>query len=136
MNEAGTNLYHRKELRQKLRNNATPAERILWWYLQKRKFHDLKWRRQVSIGNYIVDFYCFKKRAAIEIDGDTHFTDEAIEYDKKRTTFLEKNGIRVIRFTNPEIKKHTDECLERLEEFLFHTPSNSPYKGEDISHSS
>lgn len=77
----------------------------------------LKWRRQVSIENYIVDFYCFENKVAIEIDGDTHFEGKAIIYDKKRTEFLEQQGVRVIRFTNPEVREATDFCLEKLRLF-------------------
>ena len=77
-----------KQLRQSLRNGSTPSERKLWNVLKHGNLDGYKFRRQHSVGRYVVDFYCPTKRLAIELDGDSHFTDEAIEYDRERTIFL------------------------------------------------
>lgn len=55
----------------------------------------VKIMRQRVIGNYIADFYCASKKLVIEMDGDSHYTDEAREYDRERTAFFESLGIRV-----------------------------------------
>ena len=79
-----------KEKRRYLRTNQTKPELILWDKLKSKQL-GFKFRRQYSIGEYIVDFYCSEKKLVIEIDGDSHFTDEAIKYDKIRTDFFENN---------------------------------------------
>ncbi|MBU3982046.1 MAG: DUF559 domain-containing protein, partial [Proteobacteria bacterium] len=74
--------------RKGLRNNATPAEIKLWGMLQHSNLGGYKFRRQHSVGSYILDFYCPFEKLAIELDGDTHFTDEAIAHDMKRTSMI------------------------------------------------
>jgi very-short-patch-repair endonuclease len=70
-----------------LRKNSTGAEVRLWYYLKNRQFCDLKFRRQVAVEPYIVDFVCFEKKFIIELDGGQHV--ENVEYDAYRTKFLE-----------------------------------------------
>jgi very-short-patch-repair endonuclease len=72
------------EIRKNLRSNGTEAEALLWRCLQKNKLKGRKFRRQHSIGNYVVDFYCAKEDLVIELDGAHHFTDEGREYDMIR----------------------------------------------------
>tara|TARA_R100000306_G_scaffold25794_1_gene29728 strand:+ start:2383 stop:2748 length:366 start_codon:yes stop_codon:yes gene_type:complete len=96
-------IHNREELRafrKDLRNNLTSAEAFLWKYLQKRKLDGRKFRRQQSIGNYIVDFYCPSENLIIELDGEVHNNLLAEEKDLKRTQFLESLGYKVIRFKN------------------------------------
>jgi very-short-patch-repair endonuclease len=101
--------------RKRLRNNGTPAEAYFWLFLKKRQVEGRKFRRQFSVGKYIVDFYCPSERLAIELDGQHHFTDpEAVTYDQKRTLYLQNQGITVIRFSNSEIFQHTDVVLELI----------------------
>ncbi|MBS1514503.1 MAG: endonuclease domain-containing protein [Bacteroidetes bacterium] len=103
-----------KEKRQALRNNATLSEKILWSKLKKGNPFNLKFRRQYSIGNYIVDFYCPELKLAIEIDGDSHFQEGADKKDFTRTNFLEREGINLIRFTNNDVKKNLQQVLEEI----------------------
>lgn len=103
-----------KEKRQALRNNATLSEKILWSKLKKGNPFNLKFRRQYSIGNYIVDFYCPELKLAIEIDGDSHFEEGAEKKDFSRTAYLEKEGINLIRFTNNDVKKNLLQVLEEI----------------------
>lgn len=85
-----------------------------------------KFRRQHSVGRYILDFYCPSQRLAIELDGDSHFTEEAIEYDRERTVFLNALNIRVLRFLTTDVHKNLDAVYERiLEELKTTTPSPS-----------
>jgi len=96
------------ERARELRKNMTSAEKELWYHYLR--YHRLTFHRQKIIENYIVDFYCSKALLVIEIDGDSHFTSEAIEYDSNRTAILEAYGIQVIRFTNYEVIN----CFERV----------------------
>lgn len=87
------------------------SEIILWSYLKRKQLNGYKFRRQYSIGNYVVDFYCPKLKLVIEIDGDSHFTLDAIKYDNTRTNFIKSVGIRIIRFTNLDIKYNIEQVL-------------------------
>ena len=89
-----------KTFRRQLRNELTPAEAKLWDYLKAKKLEGRKFRRQHSVGPFILDFYCPSERLAIELDGQPHFTEEAAEYDREREIFLAFYGIRVLRFEN------------------------------------
>jgi very-short-patch-repair endonuclease len=110
-------LHNRKELmnrRKELRNNATLAERFLWLHLRHSQFEGRKFRRQHSIGQYVVDFYCPEERLAVELDGLGHFTESGLEYDKKRTEYIEDKQITVIRFENQEVLYNMDGVLEEI----------------------
>ena len=100
------------------------AEAVLWQYLRSRKIHGKKFRRQYGILGYTLDFYCTDVRLAIEIDGDTHQTDNEIAHDRKREQFLHGIGIRVLRFTNDEVYEDLERVLETIERNT--TPTSSP----------
>ena|SRR5438477_9021652 len=105
-----------KRSAQRLRRDPTPAERKLWFeYLR-----DLpeKFTRQKPLGNYIADFYCAAKMLVIELDGDSHFTSPAQAYDRRRTDALEAQGVRIVRFTNPEVMQQFEAVCERINEAL------------------
>ncbi|WP_313113999.1 endonuclease domain-containing protein [Aequorivita sediminis] len=89
-----------RTFRRRLRNNATPAEAFLWKYLQRSQLEGRKFRRQHSIQNYIMDFYCASEGLIIELDGQVHINPKAEEYDRKRDTFLEDMGFIVLRYEN------------------------------------
>jgi len=103
------------ERRKILRKNQTKEEIILWDSLKDKKLGS-KFRRQHSMGPYILDFYCTNKKLAIELDGNQH--KDAIEYDKERENFLNDKGITVIRFWNNEIFKNINKVLEKINKFL------------------
>lgn len=105
-------LYNR---RKELRNNSTQEEILLWSRLKNSQLGS-KFRRQHSIGGYIVDFYCPSKNLVIEIDGLQHFTKQNKEYDELRTKFLEGLDIKVIRFNNTEINKNLNLVIEKIKE--------------------
>ena len=87
---------------QKLRREATKEERRLWYeYLSQ---YPVRFRRQVVISRYIVDFYCSSAKLAIELDGGQHFEDLALIKDNERTEWLNKNGVLVLRFLNSDVK--------------------------------
>lgn len=96
--------------RKDLRNNSTPQEILLWTRL-KNSALGFKFRRQHSIGGYIVDFYCPEKKVVIEIDGSQHDQKENIELDKIRTKFFEGLDIKVLRFKNSEVATDTEKVV-------------------------
>ena len=102
-----------KNIRIKLRNQATPAERLLWQLLKSSK-SGYKFRRQHSLGNFVVDFYCAKEKLAVELDGDVHYSDEATQKDKDRTKYLNENGIRVVRFDNDAVMHRAEAIVEKI----------------------
>jgi len=114
-----------KYYRRILRNEPTPFEMKVWSFLKNKQL-DVKFRRQHSIENYIVDFYCSEKKIAVEIDGDSHFSEVAIEYDKKRSDILKKHDICVIRFTNREVVENIEWVVEEIKKAVATTPTSSP----------
>lgn len=74
----------------------------------------MKFRRQYSIGNFIIDFYCPEIKLAVEIDGATHGTPEELRYDAKRQKYLENLGIKVKRYTNTDVKENISGVLYDL----------------------
>jgi very-short-patch-repair endonuclease len=102
--------------RKELRKNQTEPEKILWQYLRNRQLNGYKFFRQYGIGEYIADFYSSQLKLVIEIDGDSHFTDEAVEYDKIRTQFFNSLGIEVIRFTNENVIRNIEGVIYRISE--------------------
>lgn len=101
-----------KKRAQELRSNMTDAEIILWSKLKGRQIKNAQFYRQKPIGNYIADFYCAKYKIVIELDGSQHYTDEGLEYDSERDTYLKFMGLKVLRFTNIQIMKELNSVLE------------------------
>ena len=98
-----------------LRKDMTKEERKLWYTFLR--YLPWKFVRQKVIGRYIADFYCAEKKLVIELDGSQHYLDEQEKYDVERTSFMENQGIRVIRFTNYEIAKEYKHVKEAI---LYH----------------
>ena len=103
-----------KSLRKTLRNNPTPAESALWEQLRAGRLNGSRWRRQYSIGNYILDFYCPKSHLCVELDGKEHFTMQGDTTDYDRTEFLKSQGVTVIRFENREIWEDINRVLAAI----------------------
>ncbi|HET8858764.1 endonuclease domain-containing protein [Marivirga sp.] len=103
-----------KEYRKRLRNNGTPAEAFLWNYLKAKQLKGRKFRRQFSVGNYILDFYCPAEKLCIELDGADHFTSAGYQNDEERTNYLNHLGIKVIRFENKTVFDATESVLETI----------------------
>jgi very-short-patch-repair endonuclease len=89
-----------------LRDNMTLAEKKLWYEFLRN--HEYIFLRQKPIDNYIVDFFCPKLKLVIEIDGETHITEEDKKYDEKRTRILEKYGLKILRFWNDDVLNGVD----------------------------
>jgi very-short-patch-repair endonuclease len=110
------NRVYLKDKRRFLRNNLTPAEAKLWKLIQNGKLDGLKFRRQHSLGNYIVDFYCPQYLLAVELDGQIHFNPVNEDRDIKRTEYINSLGIRVLRFENKEVFERTELVLEKIKQ--------------------
>ena len=96
----------------KLRREIPDAEQVMWAILRNRRFCGYKFRRQHPVKPYVLDFYCHQVKLAIELDGGQHTEDAARCYDGRRTTFLEKQGIKVLRFWNHEVLEDIEAVLE------------------------
>jgi very-short-patch-repair endonuclease len=107
-----------------LRKNMTETEKILWSYLRKNQLRGMHFRRQHPYGIYILDFYCFEKDIVIEIDGMIHL--KRHEYDNERTEYLESSGLKVIRFTNDDIKERIEWVIAKINSFISDAPSQLP----------
>ncbi len=103
-----------KQFRKYLRQNLTPAEAKMWTYLKNSQLDGRKFRRQHSVARYILDFYCPAERLAIELDGEGHFNEIALEYDNRRDTYMAEVGIKVIRFENKQIFEQYDYVMLRI----------------------
>ena len=110
------NLLYLKSFRRELRNDLTPAEARLWVSLKGRQLEGRKFRRQHSIGPYILDFYCPSEYLAVELDGDLHYSAAAEFYDEERTLFCNYYGVKVIRFENQWVYTQPESVLESIRE--------------------
>ncbi len=116
-----------KAVARKLRKQSTDAERKLWRHLRAHRMAGYKFKRQVVIEPYIVDFACLEARLIVEADGGQHL--EQVEDDLKRSEFLESLGYKVLRFWNDEILCSIDIVLERIHGYLIEAPSPQPSPG-------
>ena len=113
--DAYHNLPQKKEDRGTLRNALTPAEATLWKSLKGGQLAGRKFRRQHSVGAYILDFYCPEERIAVELDGAGHYTTTGNLHDTARTACLNTLGIQVIRFENKLIWSDLTSVLHTIE---------------------
>src|SRR3989344_2409125 len=112
----------------KLRKEMTEAEKTLWYILQSKNLRGLKFRRQESIGQYIVDFVCFSKKLVIELDGGQH-AEVSQHRDIIRDSWLKSQGFKVIRFWNNEVLNNRDGVVEEIIKYLSPSPISPPIKG-------
>lgn len=112
----GMRLYNCKQLykrRKRLRNQSTSAEIQLWHYLKYSQL-GVKFRRQHSVGPYILDFYCPSRKLAVELDGSAHDHEQAFKYDFKRTKYLEQQGIVILIFENRAIFENIQGVVDMI----------------------
>ena len=98
---------------QKLRKNMTKEERRLWYeYLHD---YPCRFRRQVTFGNYIVDFYCAAAKLAVELDGSQHCEPSELLYDERRTAYLNSLGIYVLRISNLDVLRNLCGVCQQID---------------------
>lgn len=121
------------EMRRYLRSNGTSAEASMWLMLKARQMEGVKFRRQFSVGPYILDFYAPELRLCIELDGASHFTYNGVESDSIRSEYLTRHhDIHILRFENELLFKNTEwvmatirETIQARRETLARTPPPS-----------
>ena len=114
---AKSNPKSQKEMRKRLRNQLTPEEALLWNVLKNRQVSGLKFRRQHGMGAYVMDFYCPSIKLCIELDGEAHRSEDANDYDDKRTLFFKENGITVMRFENCIVRNDMQAIINAIVAF-------------------
>jgi very-short-patch-repair endonuclease len=107
-----------------LRLNPTEPETRLWAAISARKVSGIRFNRQFPIGPFICDFVSRSAKLVIEVDGDTHA--HSAEYDRTRTSFLEDEGYRVLRFWNNDVMENLEGVVKRIEQELGNRPSPNP----------
>lgn len=95
-----------------LRQTQTGAEAILWDRFRGRRFRGLKFKRQIPVLSYTVDFLCFERKLVVEIDGRHH--DWFAVYDANRTAEIESQGFAVLRVTNQDVLNDIDRVIESI----------------------
>jgi very-short-patch-repair endonuclease len=105
-----------KPIAREKRKQPTEAENLLWQHLHNNKIPGFKFRRQHSIGQFIVDFYCAKARLVIEVDGLIHQYQG--EEDTIRQEYLESLGLKVLHFPNDAVLNEPDNIIKQIKEFL------------------
>jgi very-short-patch-repair endonuclease len=103
-----------KDRRRDLRRDQTFPEKTLWSQIRRGSILGIRFQRQYSAGPFILDFYAPAVRLAIEVDGETHLGDEAERYDARRTAYLEKWGIHVLRFSNDAVLGRCEEVIVQI----------------------
>ena len=96
-----------------LRKQMTKEEAKLWFQflrLYRPRFH-----RQYVIGDYIADFYCHQAKLVVELDGSQHCTPEKMEYDQKRTEYLQSQGLTVMRLSNLDVMRQFQSVCEAID---------------------
>ena len=115
-----------------MRSEQTDAERRLWQIVRAHRFAGYKFRRQVPIDFYIADFVCFARRLIIEVDGGQH---DGSPGDKRRDTYLQQQGFRVLRIWNNDVFEN-EEGVARLILAALRSPplpNPSPAGGEGLN---
>jgi very-short-patch-repair endonuclease len=110
-----------------LRHQSSDAESVLWRHLRARRLLGYKFRRQVVMEPYIVDFVCLEAGLIIEADGGQH--SNQVTYDTRRTAVLGGMGYRVMRFWNHEVLGELQSVLEQIRTALIEAPSPQPSPG-------
>lgn len=121
---------HLLENARELRKKQTEAEELLWQLLRNRQLNNLKFRRQhpLKVG-FVLDFFCDEVKLGIEIDGDYHTEKGQQEYDAERTKVINEYGIRIIRFTNEQVLRNTEDVLKNIVENAIPTSPNGEGPG-------
>ena len=97
-----------------LRKEQTEAEKKLWGYLRGRRLNGYKFVRQEPIGPFIADFLCRERKLVVEVDGATHSEIHEVEYDERRTIYLNTKGFRVLRVQNDDVFRIRDDVLDMI----------------------
>ncbi len=118
-----------KDRRRDLRQRSTETERILWERIRNNKLGQ-RFKRQYSVRGYVMDFYCPRKKLAIELLGSVHLTADSKKYDKYRKEYLENFEIKIIEIWNDEIKYNLGKVIDRISDNIAARPLSLRRRGE------
>ncbi len=122
------NLKNLKARRRMLRRQPIPSEARLWMLLRNRQFRGLKFRRQHSIGRFIVDFYCPALRLVVEVDGESHYRIGRDWRDTSRDAWIENQGITIIRFSSQDVMHNIDGMIVQLHRAVDRIEKTFPHR--------
>jgi very-short-patch-repair endonuclease len=97
-----------------LRTNLTDSEQHLWARLRRKEILGVQFYRQKPLGRYIVDFYAPRARLVVEVDGAQHLEAAQVEHDQRRTAYLERQGLKILRFNNLEVLQEIEAVVEEI----------------------
>ena len=100
------------------RTSKNPWEAKLWYHLRAGRMMEFKFKRQVPIGSYIVDFCCHPRRLVIELDGGQHTENSRIKLDAEKQAYLEQENFKVLRFQNIDVSNNLEGVLEKIRSVL------------------
>ncbi len=109
-----------------MRKIPTESEKVMWNILRKFRYKGYIFRRQHPVDIFIADFYCHKLKLIIEVDGDVHNSEQAIDYDDGRSSELEKYRLNIIRFTNNQVLNEPENIILQIQDFISLLTSPSP----------
>ncbi|MFQ5455325.1 MAG: endonuclease domain-containing protein [Nitrospirota bacterium] len=110
-----------------LRKNQTDAEKTLWSVLRDRQLSGIKFRRQFSVGEYILDFYSPEYKIGIEADGGQHYEEKGRQRDELRTKELLRTGVQILRFSNLDILNNIEGVCELIQKVIEERKENPPH---------
>ena len=122
-----------KELARQLRNNSTKAEIILWQKLKGKQMYGYDFHRQKPIDNYIIDFFCHELMLGIEVDGYSHQIIEVFNKDLKKEGVMNMLGIHILRFSDGQVLKDTDNVIRALEWYIANFEEHTPDPSQEGS---
>jgi adenine-specific DNA-methyltransferase len=115
-----------------MRHEPTDAERKIWSLLRNGRLAGFKFRRQVPVAGYVLDFYCIAGRLVVELDGGQHNTPQQAAYDQRRTQALQALGITVLRFWDHDVLKHADAVARTIYSHLEASERPSPHPSPGV----
>ena len=104
----------------------TKEERKLWYEYLRSYPH--RFRRQVTFGNYILDFYCAAAKLAVELDGSQHYEEKEMQYDMRRSAYLNRDGFYVLRFSNADVMQNLSGVCQVID-MVVNERLNVPFRG-------
>ena len=113
------------EFAQSQRRTSNEFASTVWQWIRNRQCCNQKFRREVPIPPYTVDFGCVDLKLVIEIDGERHLSDEGIEHDRIRDRYLRSLGYQVLRIPGYDVIRNGSEVIERIRQFVQAAIANS-----------
>ena len=122
-----------KELARQLRNNSTKAEIILWQKLKRKQMYGYDFHRQKPVDNYRIDFFCHELMLGIEVDGYSHQIIEVFNKDVKKEGVMNMLGIHILRFSDEQVLKDTDNVIRAIEWYIANFEEHTPDPSQEGS---